>query len=111
MRLLLIWLQALWLAGVAAAAASPLLLPPEPRDGLLADAREFARLGAPAAISVGPHGYSRHLRAVQRHLLAVDRRHPPIYYFFCSFYYVGKARPRSRLSGVMSNPRSAVNPL
>lgn len=51
-------LQALWLAGMAA-----------------------------AAVSVGPHGYARHLRAVQRHLLAVDRRHPPIYYFFCSVYY------------------------
>lgn len=86
-------MRRLWLVAAAAGFgstghASPLLHFPEPRHGLLADSRGFAKLGGPGSSAAVPHGYARHMQAVQEHYLAVERRHPPIFYFFCTVYYV-----------------------
>ena len=108
-----------WLAFVSAASASPLLRVEEAGDGLLGSPADFAKLAAPREIAVTPHGYARHLRAVQQHFLAVEGRHPPIYYFFCSVYYIPRQsgftaaagfdmRPDTRLRG-KSFPRSFVS--
>lgn len=67
-------------------AASRLL--PEPCSGLLGDEAEFASHAAPEETSATPHGYSRHLKAIQQHFLAVEGKHPPVYYFFCTVYYI-----------------------
>jgi hypothetical protein len=70
------------------ASGSLLLAVPEPRSGLFADAEEFAKLGLNAETAVGPHGFSRHFNAVQQHYLALEGKHPPIHYFFCTVYYI-----------------------
>ncbi len=70
------------------AGGSELLLPRESGTGLLGNASRFARLAAPGTIGAGPPGYARHLQTVQRHHLAMDGRHPPMFYFFCTVYYV-----------------------
>jgi hypothetical protein len=78
----------LWLLAAMAAAGSELLRFPEPGDGLLGDTGRFSRLAPADSPAAGPPGYARHLQTVQRHYLAVEGRHPPVYYFFCSVYYV-----------------------
>lgn len=79
---------AILVSTAAAAIGSELLLPPEPEDGLLGCPAAFSRLAPPGTIGAGPPGYARHLLAVQRHHLAIDGRHPPVFYFFCTVYYV-----------------------
>lgn len=71
----------------SSAAATPLLMFDEPREGLLGDSKEFASIAEPAEVSVGARSYASHLKTLQQHYLAVLGKHPPIYYFFCTVYY------------------------
>jgi len=71
----------------SSALASPFLVIPEPRYGLLADAEEYAEVVPPADVSVGKRFYAQHLQTLQQHYLAVLGKHPPVYYFFCTVYY------------------------
>ena len=67
--------------------ASPLLIPDEPGEGLFADPDEFAKIGEARHVSVGPRTFSEHFKTLQQHYLAVDGKHPPVFYFFCTVYY------------------------
>jgi hypothetical protein len=42
----------------------------------------------PREVAAGPHPYCRHLNLLQQHYLVVEGRHPPVYYFFCTVYYI-----------------------
>jgi hypothetical protein len=106
------------LFGTVVSAGSPLLIPEEPAEGLLGDAAAYTRLAAPGEGPAQALGYAQHMRAVQRHYLAVEGRHPPVYYFFCTVYYVPRQsgftaeagfdmRPDTRLKG-KPFPRSFV---
>tara|TARA_R110002096_G_scaffold16106_30_gene55201 strand:+ start:646 stop:1386 length:741 start_codon:yes stop_codon:yes gene_type:complete len=85
MQLFTISIFALMLVGISS--ASPLLHVPEPREGLFQDPEEFARIGSDAEVSVGPRTFSEHFNTVQQHYLAIEGKHPPVYYFFCTVYY------------------------
>ncbi len=82
------WLVVVLILSSGAAFGSLLLVFPEPREGLFADAEEFANLAPPRETAVGPHGFARHFNALQQHYLAVEGKHPPVYYFFCTVYYI-----------------------
>jgi hypothetical protein len=94
----------LFFLGAAVACASSLLFFPEPGEGLLGDPGEFARLAPPREIAAGPHGFARHLNAVQRHHLALEGKHPPIYYFFCTVYYIPRETGFKEESGFDTTP-------
>ncbi len=67
--------------------ASPLLVPDEPREGLLSDPDEFSTIGEGADVSASGRTFSEHFNTLQQHYLAVNGKHPPVYYFFCTVYY------------------------
>ncbi len=75
------------LASLLSLTASPLLNVPEPRKGLFADPADFAQIGEPTAVSSGARTFSEHFNTLQQHYLAVDGKHPPVFYFFCTVYY------------------------
>ena len=67
--------------------ASPLLAPPEPADGLLANPDAWCEIVPNANLSSGTRTFSEHWQTLQQHYLAVESKHPAVYYFFCTVYY------------------------
>lgn len=89
-------------AGVAL--ASPLLFVAEPGQGLLGNADDFAELTGPGEMAGPHHGFARHFKAVQQHFLAIEGRHPPVYYFFCTVYYVPRESGFTAAAGFNMRP-------
>ena len=92
------------LAAVTPTMASPFLVLPEPREGLLQDPKEFASVTDPSSTSVGPRSYAQHLQTLQQHYLVVEGKHPPIYYFFCTVYYTPKESGFTKARGFDVTP-------
>ena len=59
----------------------------EPREGLLGDPTDFAKISESAEVSIGARSYAAHYKTLQQHYLGVLGKHPPVFYFFCTVYY------------------------
>jgi hypothetical protein len=106
----MIAILSIFLACIASAAArvSPLLLVPEPRDGLLADPDEFAAMDITPRVATPPLGYAEHLKIVQEHYLVLEGKHPPVYYFFCTVYYLPRESGFTAARGFDMQPSTRV---